>query len=350
VREFGPPAGGPNSLTLLVPWHEAGQWALGHLPSDRFAAKVTSCAPDAGSRVERMPPYLREWRALRERRPDWRECDVLLTWEMRAAFAARMLFRQAGRPKRWVALGPILKGPLRSPGGLALARRVLAGADRIACFTTAERDAYPRLLGLPPERFAFLPSTWPAAPVSREDGGYILALGQSGRDYPTLLEAVRGTDLLVVLVAATPAALGGHPVPPNVTVRFRTDPTETDRLVRGATLHAVPLRGGDWSAGQSVLLRAMACGKAVVVSDTAAVRDYVRPGETAVTMPPGDAGALRAALRHLWEDASARQRIGARAACAVREEFGHEAFAARLAALLGNLPPVPGGLPAPLPG
>ena len=331
------------SVHFVASWHEPphGLWALSHLPQDRFAPRLLSCAPIPGSRTERLPPYLRESLALRAVRPDWRDTDVLITWEMRAAVAARLAFPTAGRPKRWLALGPILKGPWRRFPGLA--RWVLKDADRVACFTTAERDAYPAALSLPHERFTFLPTTWPTEPLSTEDGGYVLALGQSGRDYPTLLEAARGSGLPLVLVAATPAALGNVRVPANVTVRYRTDPAETDALVRRATLHVVPLAESDVSAGQSVLLRAMACGKAVIVTDTPGVRDYVRPGETAITIPPGEPDALRAALCRLWHDPGERQRIGSNAHRAVREQFGHEPFAARLAALVEALAPPKAG-------
>lgn len=58
---------------------------------------------------------------------------------------------------------------------------------------------------------------------------------------------------------------------------------------------------------------AMATGKAVVVSDVAALREIADESGAAVTFPPGDAGALRSVIQRLVDDASARTELGRRA-------------------------------------
>jgi glycosyltransferase involved in cell wall biosynthesis len=127
--------------------------------------------------------------------------------------------------------------------------------------------------------------------------------------------------------------LGEVPVPPNVTIHYNTGHQQTIDLIANATLHCIPLYPTDFSAGQTVLLRAMARGKAVVVTETPGIRDYVRDGENAVLVPPGDAEALRSALTRLWNDAGERQRIGTSAAQTVRREFGFENFTTKLATI-----------------
>jgi glycosyltransferase involved in cell wall biosynthesis len=288
-------------------------------------------APEPGSSLDRrrLPPYLSEAVNLARRHPQWADYDVVFTWELRSALAAALLMKPLGKRRpRFVAVGPIIKGGMRGPRALSVVRWLLRDADRIVCFARSECDEYAQLLRLPRERFVFLPTPWLADEEETDrDDGYILALGQSNRDYPTLLEAVRGTDLPVTLVAANSSALGGVEPPPNVCVRYNTGHDETNDLIAGATLHCIPLHEAGYSAGQTVLLRAMARGKAVVVSDTLGVRDYARDGETAVLVPPGEAAALRAALSRLWSDDEERRRIGRQAARSVREEFGFERFA-----------------------
>jgi len=281
-------------------------------------------------------PYVGEFLELVRRRENLDRFDVVFAWEMRCALAVALRRLMGQRRAQFVPVGPILKGRLRH--ALPLVRWLLADAARIVCFSSAECDAYAMLLRLPRERFIFLPTPWRDDEVETErDDGYILALGRSARDYPTLLRAVRGTDLPVLLVADGPAALGSESVPPNVCVRYKTGEAETEDLIAGATLHCIPLRSVGYSAGQTVLLRAMAKGKAVVVTDTPGVRDYVGNGKTAIFVPPSDEAALRDALCRLWHDREERRRIGQNAARRVREEFGFGRFANRLAAIAEEL-------------
>lgn len=332
-------AGRTLHLAAVIPWRDLGRWIWAHLPEPGYAADLIFAAPEPETFWARrpLPPYLSEFAHLLRRCPDFDRYDVIFTWELRSALAtalARRLRRQ--RKARWVALAPILKGAaLRA---LPVIRRLLADADRIVCFSSGECDAYATLLRLPRERFVFLPLAWlDDEAETDEDGGFILALGHSNRDYPLLLEAVAGTDLPVTIVAADEDWRGGRTPPPNVTIRCNTGFVETNRLIAQATLHVIPLKPVGYSSGQTVLLRAMARGKAVVITDTMGVRDYVRENETAALVPPGDAAALRAALVRLWRDAGERKRLGGAAARAIREEFGFPRFAQSLAALAEEL-------------
>lgn len=325
----------PLRLAAVIPWRDLGRWIWEHLPETEYETDLIFAAPEptaAGPGRSRLPPYVREFIHLLRRRPRLDRYDVVFTWEMRAALAT-ILYRRLTRQRRakLVALAPILKGPILK--ALPVVRRLLADADRIVCFSSGECAESARRLGLPRERFTFLPTTWPAEEIAREDGGFILALGHSNRDYALLVEAVRATTLPVTIVAANRDFLGGMEPSPNVTVKLNTGHHETIDLVRRATFHVIPLLPVGYSSGQTVLLRAMACGKAVVISNTMGVDDYARDGETALFVPPGDATVLRAALLRLWSDPAERGRIGSNAHRAVCEEFSFARFARRLADL-----------------
>ena len=326
-------------LAVVIPWRDLGRWIWAHLPPERYEADLLFAAPEPDSYFarRRLPAYLGEFAHLAQRRPRLDRYDVIFTWELRSALATALL-RRVTRQRRakFVALAPIIKGGARR--ALPLLRRLLADADRIACFSSGECDAYAKLLGLPRERFTFLPLAWldDEAP-SEQDDGFVLALGHSNRDYPLLMEALAGTDIPTTVVAADRDWLNGADPPASVTVKLNTGHHETNDLVARATFHVIPLRPVDYSSGQTVLLRAMARGKAVVISDTMGVRDYVRGGETAVLVPPGDARALQRALLRLWDDTDERKRIGDNAARAIRDDFGFPRFARRLAAMAEEL-------------
>ena len=89
---------------------------------------------------------------------------------------------------------------------LPLARYGMAGVDHIIVPTHAEIPYYSRLLGYPQERITFCPlgtyNPYGAVPPPAEDGpGYIFAGGRSERDYGTLLKAVDGLDVRLVVNA-----------------------------------------------------------------------------------------------------------------------------------------------------
>jgi starch synthase len=86
-----------------------------------------------------------------------------------------------------------------------------------------------------------------------------------------------------------------------------------------------------------VNLEAMACGTAVVASAVGGIPEVVNDGETGLLVPPGDPGALAAALNALIADparAAALGRAGRERAVA---EFGWQAVAAQTAALYAEL-------------
>lgn len=75
------------------------------------------------------------------------------------------------------------------------------------------------------------------------------------------------------------------------------------------------------------VLEYMASGLPVVASDIGQLRELVRPGETGLLVPPGDAAALADAIRRLAGDAALRVRMGATASAEVlgRHTWAHRA-------------------------
>lgn len=80
----------------------------------------------------------------------------------------------------------------------------------------------------------------------------------------------------------------------------RVSEEEKARRLRGATVACFPSTSGE-SFGV-VLLEAMAAGTAVVASDLVGYRTVARSETEALLVPPGDAAALRTALRTLLDD------------------------------------------------
>jgi glycosyltransferase involved in cell wall biosynthesis len=141
------------------------------------------------------------------------------------------------------------------------------------------------------------------------------------------IEALRGLDEAELWVVGMPrmdtaplkAAAG-----PNVRFveRFVED-REIAALMQRADLVVLPYREIDQSG---VLFTALAFGRPLVLSDVGGFPEVAEAG-AARLVPPGDAGALRAAVRELLADEPARAALAAGAARAARERFGWDAIA-----------------------
>ena len=102
------------------------------------------------------------------------------------------------------------------------------------------------------------------------------------------------------------------------------------RLYEGAAVVACPSHREGFGV---VCAEAMAHGRPVVASGVGGFLDLVVDGETGLLVPPGDAGALRAALERLLGDADLRRRMGAAARKRIRARFAWEAVTGATIAL-----------------
>lgn len=160
-------------------------------------------------------------------------------------------------------------------------------------------------------------------PLKIEDEGYILAVGQEQRDYKTLLQAISGTGLKLVVVASSPWSSYQNDVEQTEKVTtLRNIPYQKLRdLYARARLVVIPLFDVDYAAGVNSVLEAMAMGKPVITSRTKGITDYIRDNETGRYASPGNFLELRETILSLWEKPAELNRLGENARCAVEEEM-----------------------------
>lgn len=80
-----------------------------------------------------------------------------------------------------------------------------------------------------------------------------------------------------------------------------------------------------------VIAEAMACGRAVVATAAGGAAEIVSDGVDALAVPPGDAGALAAAIRRLVESPELRARLGAAGRETAERRFDRARLAAEVA-------------------
>lgn len=191
--------------------------------------------------------------------------------------------------------------------------------DRWVVYASSQRDFLIRRLGVDDERIVlstFMVDTAFFSPdaVDRPQRKMICTAGLERRDYPTLLEAVRGLDVEVVIAAASPwsrrsDSTAGRALPPNVTVT-RLDLHDLRDLYAASQVVVVPLEPVDFQAGITTILEGMAMAKPIVVTRTPGQTDTVEDGITGAYVPVGDVRALRESMQALLDDPEHARRLG----------------------------------------
>lgn len=162
----------------------------------------------------------------------------------------------------------------------------------------------------------------------------ICAAGLESRDYPTMMEAVRGLDLQVTIAAASPWAKQADStrnaeIPANVTVQRFTQ-FALRQLYADSRFVVMPLYNVNYQAGVTAILEAMAMGRAVICSRTPGQTDVVVEGETGLYVPPGDASALREAIEYLLNNPHEAERMGQAGRRRIEESMSLDHYTTRL--------------------
>jgi glycosyltransferase involved in cell wall biosynthesis len=221
--------------------------------------------------------------------------------------------------------------PRRTAAKRALWRRLLARFDRVVVHSEHGRETLAELV--PADRIRVIPHpVFPSNPARRDDGRTLLCLGMI-RAYKGLgdaLAAAKQLDGVRVVVAGDPV----EPVEPyrvqanglDVDWRLGYLPEgELERALGEATLALFPYRPELDQSG--ALLQALGAGVPAVAYDVGGIAEPVRRFGAGRVVPPGDVGALAAAVRELLDDpqALAQARAGAERA---RAELTWDAAAA----------------------
>ncbi len=257
------------------------------------------------------------WYCFRRRR----DYDVLFTDGEQVGIPLGLLTRLFGRGgSAHVMIVHILSVPKKAT--LMRTLRISGQIDRYVVYCSKQAEFARDELGVPAADVVlstFMVDTAFFAPdrVEVEPRRMICSAGLERRDYPTLMDAVDGLDVEVVIAAASPwskqaDSSAERPLPPNVEIR-RLSLFELRELYAESRFVVMPLVDVDFQAGITTILEGMAMGRAIVCTRTPGQTDTVIDGDTGVYVPPGDAAALRAAIVRLLDDSAEAERLGANA-------------------------------------
>jgi glycosyltransferase involved in cell wall biosynthesis len=264
--------------------------------------------------------------------------------------------RASGRGGRWLQRQVIR----RAGTVIAVTARLKDDLEKLANLTpqpslhTMERGSQEKFMvahdGIRAERFANLPSQaearavvgWPADAFIV---GYVGRLQTMAMDkgVGTLVEALRNVE------GATLALVGG---PEGSAEEFhhywlklgmddahflnagQVSPERVPIYLSALDVCAMPFPWTEhfaYYASPMKLFEYMASRRAIVATDLPSTAEVVKDEESALLVPPGDGGALGAAIAHLRDDTALRERLANRA---YEEVLGHYTWASRAVAIL----------------
>ena len=169
--------------------------------------------------------------------------------------------------------------------------------------------------------------------ASSEPTPYIFAGGGERRDYPSLIQAIRGLDVRLVVVTWARENLGvADPLPQNCDPRWRMPLPDFLNLMAGALFVVVPLQSGQGPHGHTTIVQAQRLGKAVITTLNSSVEDYVTEGKEGLLVPDGNVDAYRLAILHLVENPGLRKTMEQNALLRTPDLI-YSTFADRLASL-----------------
>lgn len=183
-------------------------------------------------------------------------------------------------------------------------------------------------------------SFWRPIPTYPE-GDYILAIGNDRhRDWSTLISAWTQDLPLLRIITKLPVPDHG----PNIEVipgdwgsQIFSDEQIREQYI-GASFVILPLFDTHQPSGQSACLQAMACGKAVILSDIDGLwdRDLIVHDYNVLLVPPRNVDSLNGQIKRLLNDPVLRNKLGLAARQTVVNHLNADQMGRDLYKLLGN--------------
>lgn len=296
--------------------------------------------------------------------------DVILTDGEHIGIPLAMLLKLVGDRTAHVTIGHRISASKKRPFFRWL--RVQSHISRIALHSRRQYELAIDELGLSSDKLALLPYQADTAfwtPLDVPEERMICSAGLEFRDYPTLVKAVEGLDVRVVIGAASHWSKRrntAEDAQPAANVQVDSfDYFALRELYSRSSIVVVPLDDVDFQAGITTILEAMAMGKPVIVTHSIGQTDVVedrrqitrgaqprtRPESllrqaaasagielepNGFYVPPNDPGALRRAIEYLLDRPDERARLGAAGRRTIERLADLDQYVARLSTLVNE--------------
>ncbi|SRR5579871_283797 len=223
----------------------------------------------------------------------------------------------------------------------AVFRFAFSSVKRFIVFSQMEKRIYSKAFGIPIDRFDFVhwgARTPKVEPPDRpvESGDYVSAIGGNARDYGTLIETARTLPNMRFILVVRPENIQNVALPANVSVLANTSFGKAMNILLHSRFMVLPLLPGDIPCGHVTLVAAMHLGKAMVVTNSSGVLDYVHDGDNAIAVDAGSPQMLAEAVQRLWQDRDLCRRLGENGRSFASAECTEARIAEHFRELLGS--------------
>lgn len=208
-------------------------------------------------------------------------------------------------------------------------RNAIRDVDRFVCFSSVEKDRYSDYFDIPADkidnlRWSVAEPAFDRSALPIEQPPYICAVGGEGRDYATLVDAMRRLPNRRLAIVARPANVNGLDIPSNVSVRTNIPLEEVWNLIAHAELMVLPLHDTQVPCGHTTLITAMQLETPSIVTESVAMTDYITDETTGLVCPPLDPETLAHTIERLWQDEALAKRLTQSARTFATEECSEQ--------------------------
>jgi hypothetical protein len=186
--------------------------------------------------------------------------------------------------------------------------------QRFVSFSTLETLLYADYFDIPIEKIDMLHWSVHSPSIQTREtplihGDYICAIGSQGRDYATLFAAMQKLPNIKLVTVCNPDSIRDLTIPSNVEIRTNIPLADANHILANSLFMALPLRDSQVPCGHVTLVSGMFYQKAMVVTNSAGVHDYIKAEETGVFCEPKNPDDLTEKIQMLWDDQAKRNRI-----------------------------------------
>ena len=206
-------------------------------------------------------------------------------------------------------------------------------------FSKFEKKQYPELLGIKSDNIHYIPygefsrtSEPDIVPFQIKD--YYFSGGYSNRDYLKLIDVFRTYNRnLIIICSKNNTEILNINIPENIKIFTDLSSDLFEKYLRESKAVIIPFKYNSGAAGQSVMLRCMRNKKAVIVTHTDVILDYVDDGISGIIINDLKE-ELVPKIEYLEMNEKARYKLGANLNKKYVEEFSYNAIIPHLSKII----------------
>ena len=189
----------------------------------------------------------------------------------------------------------------------SLMTRAFQQPTKFVTYSTVERKLYANYFDIPIEKIDMMHWAVHAPKVDLTEiplvnGRYICALGSQGRDYVTLIAAMKKLpNIKLVLVVNSDSILGLN-IPNNVKIYTNIPLSQAHNILANSEFMALPLKDSKVPCGHVTIVSSMFFHKSIVITNSLGVQDYIIDDKTGLFCEPKNADDLSEKIQSLWDD------------------------------------------------